>query len=121
MFKPHGYSPTMEKKEEKTGYDALMHEVCVELGFCGSLRDGQSTHVDFIIPPYGPVTVDQFVEWVFLADGLNPNADVDKSQHLKDALKSAFIRHMGAEVVDAERLQWSAARRSYSAGPQSSG
>jgi hypothetical protein len=93
--------------DERSGYDALMHEVSVQLGFCGSIRGGQVTHVDFIIPPNGPVTADQFVEWVFLADGLNPNVDAAKWQPIKDKLRAAFVKHMGGQAVNAEQLQWS--------------
>lgn len=89
---------------EKSGYDALMHDVCVQLGFCGSVRGGQVTHVDFIIPPDGPATADQFVEWVFLADGMNPSVDAEKWQPVKDQLRAAFIKHMGGEIVEAEQL-----------------
>lgn len=92
---------------DKSGYDALMDDVCVKLGFCGSIRGGQVTHVDFIIPPNGPVTADQFVDWVFLADGMNPNSDAEKWQPIKDELRAAFLKHMGSEIVDAGQLQWS--------------
>ena len=89
----------------KGGYDALMHEVCVVWGFCGCLKDGEALHVDLLIPPNGPVTADQFVEWVFLADGMNPNVDVERWRPHKDAIRAAFIEHMGAEEVDAANLR----------------
>ena len=90
----------------KVGYDALMHEVCVGWGFCGCIKDDQPLHVDLIIPTYGPVTADQFVEWVFLADGMNPNAEPEKWQRHKAAIRAAFIKYMGSEIVDAAQLQW---------------
>ncbi|WP_035034748.1 hypothetical protein [Caulobacter sp. AP07] len=93
--------------EAKTGYDALMHVVCAEQGFCGCTKHGLPLHVDLFIPPRGPVTADQFVEWVFLADDQNPNSDLARWQGCKDAIRAAFVEHMGGEVVDAERLQWS--------------
>ena len=80
---------------------ALLHEVCVVWGFCGSIKRRQPLHVDFLIPARGPVTADQFVEWVFLADNLNPNLDPERWQPHKDAIRAAFVRHMGAEIVDA--------------------
>ena len=91
----------------KLGYDALMHEVCASWGFCGCIKEGQPLHVDFIIPPEGPVTADQFVEWVFLADNLNPNSDPERWARQKQAIRAAFVTHMGGEVVDARQLQWS--------------
>ncbi|MEO6360600.1 MAG: hypothetical protein ABIO43_08515 [Sphingomicrobium sp.] len=91
----------------KSGYDALMHDACVVWGFCGTIKHGCSLHVDLLIPPAGPVTADQFVEWLFLADNLNPNSEPARSQRQKEALRGAFVKHMGAETVDAGLLQWS--------------
>jgi hypothetical protein len=92
------------------GYDQLMHVVCVEWGFCGCDKHDQPLHVDLIIPSKGPVTADQFVEWVFLADDLNPNSDPERWQRHKVAVRAAFIEHMGAEVVDATQLRWNRAK-----------
>ena len=93
------------KAMSKVGYDALMHEACVVWGFCGCIKQEQPMHVDLIIPPSGPVSADQFVEWLVLADNLNPN-DGKWSQQ-KQALRAAFVKYMGAETVDASLLTWS--------------
>lgn len=99
--------PDIPYEPDKSGYGALMHEVCVEWGFCGCVREGRPLHVDFLIPRKGPVTADQFVEWVFLADNINPNFDPERWQPHKQAIRAAFVKHLGAEVVDARQLQWS--------------
>lgn len=91
---------------QKAGYKALMHEVCVGHGWCGGLVNGQPSHVDFFIPDTGLVTADQFVNWIFLADGMDPTAEREKWQKHKDGLRDAFIRHMGGDVVDASSLKW---------------
>jgi hypothetical protein len=91
----------------KQGYDHLMHVVCVEWGFCGCVKHDQRLHVDQLIPSEGLVTADQFVEWVFLADDMNPNSDPGQWNRHKAAIRAAFIQHMGGEVVDASRLRWS--------------
>ena len=90
-----------------TAYDALMDEICVGLGVCGCIKDGRPSHVRQFIPSRGPVTADQFAEWVFLADDMNPYAEPKSWENLKEKIKRAFIRHMGAEVVDARVLKWS--------------
>ena len=90
---------------EDKGYDSLMHEACVGWGFCGSLKRDKPIHVGDIIPDYGPVSADQFVEWLFLADGLNPNAEPERWRRHKAAIRAAFVRHMGGETVDAARLR----------------
>jgi hypothetical protein len=86
-------------------FDELMEFVCVRMGFCGCMKRGRSLHVTDFIPEDGPVTADQFVEWVFLADNMNPNEDVNKWQPHKEKLHSAFVRIMGGEIVDANALQ----------------
>lgn len=88
----------------KTGYDALMHEVCVGWGYCGCIKDGQPLHVDFFIPSEGPVTAEQFAEYVFLAENMDPR--LGPKAH-RNAIRAAFIKHMGGEIVDAKRLHWS--------------
>jgi hypothetical protein len=87
-------------RDVKAGYDSLLHEVCVRLGYCGCIKDGKSLHVDDFIPKAGLVTADQFAEWVVLADNLTPAA----SPHLKH-IRDAFVRHMGAQAVDATLLR----------------
>ena len=89
-----------------TSFSSLMHEVCVQRGWCGGIVDGKPTHVDDFIPASGTVSAAQFVNWLFLADGMDPDADPDKWQSHKDELRAAFVRHMGADVVDASRLKW---------------
>lgn len=84
-----------------------MHVVCVEWGFCGCIKHDQRLHVDQLIPSEGPVTADQFVEWVFLADDMNPNLEPEKWSRHKLAIRTAFVEHMGDIVADASQLRWS--------------
>ncbi|MBX7496528.1 hypothetical protein K3172_11740 [Qipengyuania sp. 6B39] len=87
-------------------YNALQKEVCVECGWCGGIVDGKPSHVDNFIPEAGPVSADQFVDWLFIAEGMDPSEDSDRWQVHKDHLRAPFIRHIGAEIVDASMLQW---------------
>ncbi|MEA1650879.1 hypothetical protein UAJ10_17885 [Nitrospirillum sp. BR 11164] len=95
-----------DRKPEKPGYNALMHEVCVNHGWCGSVVNDQPRHVNMFIPESGPVTADQFVDWLFLAEGIDPSENMPRWQPHKTALREIFIRHMGADVVDACKLKW---------------
>lgn len=91
-----------------SAFDKLMHFVCVDWGYCGSVKaDGTPLHVTMIIPDAGPVTADQFVEWVFLAENINPNAEPERWQRHKDAIRAAFVEHMGGDAVDSSALRWS--------------
>jgi hypothetical protein len=87
-------------------YNALMHEVCVGKGWCGGIVDGEPSHIDDFIPDTGSVSADQFVDWLFAADGVDPLTEPAKWKEHKDGLRDAFIRHMGADVVDASALKW---------------
>jgi hypothetical protein len=89
----------------ETGFDALMHDACVVWGFCGCIKDGEPLHVTKLIPSDGPVHATQFVEWLLLADDVNPN--LSKYERHKAALFASFVTHMGGEVVDASLLRWS--------------
>ena len=86
--------------------DSLRHEVCVGQGWCGGTVDGKPAHVDDFIPESGQVTAEQFVDWLFRAEGMDPVVDLELWQKHKDGLKTAFVRHMGADVVDASMLRW---------------
>jgi hypothetical protein len=87
------------------GFDALMHDACVVWGFCGCMKGGEPLHVTQLIPPDGPVHARQFVEWLLLADDVNPNHS--KYERHKAAILASFVTHMGGEVVDARLLRWS--------------
>jgi hypothetical protein len=97
----------MDKNNTSKGFDALMEIACPGWGFCGCIKYGNPLHVTDIIPSSGPVSADQFVEWLFLADDMNPNSDLQGWQRAKQALREAFVECMGSEVVDASRLIWS--------------
>ena len=86
-------------------YNALQHDVCIGRGWCGGIVDGKPCHVDDFIPEVGPVSAEQFVEWLFQAEGLDPSSEPEKWQKHKDGLRQAFVQHMGAEVVDASALK----------------
>ena len=87
--------------EPVAGFDALMHDVCVCQGWCGG-----PAHVTDFIPESGSVTVDQFVDWLFEAEGLETTNDAEKWREHRKVLRDAFVRHMGNNVVDATELQW---------------
>lgn len=85
-----------------SSYDELRRHICVELGFCGSIRDGLPLHVDDLIPSEGVVTADQFAELAFVAEGLDPSND---PKQLKAAIKAAFMNLLGSHAVDATTLR----------------
>jgi hypothetical protein len=89
-----------------SAFDGMMHEFCAVLGWCGSVKDGKRLHVTDFIPSAGPVSADQFASWIVEAEGLDPNA-INASELTR--LASVFIKHMGANVIDARSLRFGSA------------
>jgi hypothetical protein len=90
----------------RLGYDTLVDELAVRWGLGGCVKHEQTVHVNLFVPQKGPVFADQFVEWVLLANNLNPNSTSARQRRQKQVLRAAFVKHMGAETVDASRLSW---------------
>jgi hypothetical protein len=83
-------------------FDGMIHEFCVKLGWCGGVKDGKSLHVSDYIPETGRVSADEFARWLIKADGLDPD-QLSASEFRQ--LKAVFVKHMGAGVIDAEKLR----------------
>ncbi|HCJ21371.1 MAG TPA: hypothetical protein DHV64_07525 [Erythrobacter sp.] len=88
-------------------FDQLMHEVCVERGWCGGIVDEKPRHVTDFLPESGVVSADQFALWLFEAEGVDPDEDRSKWQPHLDGLKAAFVRHLGEPQVAVSELKWS--------------
>jgi hypothetical protein len=84
-------------------YIALLNDVCVRLGFCGSIIDGEPSHVDFILPKQGRVSASLFAELVLRAEGLD--LDGPSAHAFRRPIRDAFIQHMGAAEVDVALLK----------------
>ena len=87
-------------------FTKLMQYVCVENGYCGCLINGKPSHVSYFIPDFGPVTSEQFAEWVMLADNVGPEDNPKFRDQHKNDIKRAFLQYMGADIVDAAALKW---------------
>ena len=83
----------------RAAYDNLMEEVCVRLGFCGSVVDGQPLHVDQFLPESGVLTSEEFADALFKAEGWDPNGSEAKT--FRSSVHETFVRHMGASAMDA--------------------
>ena len=83
----------------RAAYDKLLEEVCVLLGFCGSVVDGQPLHVDQLLPESGVLTSEEFADALFKAEGWDP--DGPEAKTFRSSVRDAFVRHMGASEVDA--------------------
>jgi hypothetical protein len=79
-------------------FNGMMNEFCVGLGWCGCVSE--------FIPETGPVSADDFARWLIMADGIDPNrtsaSDIGRWMH---QLKAVYVKHMGAEVIDASNLR----------------
>ncbi len=85
----------------RAAYDKLLEEVCVRLGFCGSVVDGQPLHVDQFLPQSGVLTNDEFADALFKAEGWD--TDGSEAQTFRSSVREAFVRHMGGSEMDARK------------------
>jgi len=83
---------------KEDGFYALMHDARVVWDFCGCIKHGEQLHVAQFVPSEGPVHAAQFVEWLVLADDVNPNLAIYERH--KAALSVSFTNHMGGDVVE---------------------
>jgi hypothetical protein len=85
--------------------DGMLHEFCVRYGWCGCVKGGKPLHITDFIPETGPVSADQFARWLIMADGLDPDEPTSEIRRWIHRLKRVFVKHMGADVIDASKLR----------------
>jgi hypothetical protein len=83
-------------------FDGMMQHFCAKLGWCGGVKDGKPLHVSDFIPEKGPISADEFARWLIMADGVDPD-QLSRSEFSQ--LKEVFVKHMGASIVDANKLR----------------
>lgn len=76
----------------------LLQDVCVRLGFCGSVVDGQLLHVDHFLPETGVLTNEEFADALFKAEGWDPNGS--EAKNFRSSVREAFVRHMGGAEIE---------------------
>ena len=82
----------------RTAYDKLLEEVCVRLGFCGSVVDGRPLNVDEFLPQEGVVTSNEFVDALFKAEGWDPYGS--EARTFRSSVREAFVRNMGGSEIE---------------------
>jgi len=82
----------------RAAYDKLLEEVCVRLGFCGSVVDGQPRHVDQFLPQTGKLTDAEFADALFKAEGWDP--DGSEARTFRSSVREAFVRNMGGSEIE---------------------
>lgn len=88
-----------------SGMSRLLWDICVNLGFCGGLMDGEPTDVLDLLPPAGPVTAAMFAKLAVVADGAKPDGVEAQLRRWGPSLEAKFVEHLGASVVPAETLR----------------
>lgn len=56
------YISKMKDHDVLEDYKNLTHELCVLMGFCGSIIDGKPHHVDDYLPAEGVFTAEEFAD-----------------------------------------------------------
>jgi hypothetical protein len=87
-----------------------MRAVCVGYGYCGSpngscgpFQDDRFAHVTDFFPERGKVTAEQFVDWVFMAEG--DWRRTTSAMMMREKMRSCFIGYMGSDGVNARKLR----------------
>ena len=83
-------------------YDALLRDICIGLGFCGSVVEGKPLDAGMFLPQMGRVSADAFADAVFKAEGWEP--DGPSARKHRRSVCDAFVRHMGSAEMDARLL-----------------
>jgi hypothetical protein len=83
----------------RTAFDKLLEDVCLRLGFCGSVVDDQPRHVDQFIPQTGPLTDEAFADALFKAEGWDPGGS--EARRFRPRVRDAFVQHMGGSAIDS--------------------
>jgi hypothetical protein len=87
-------------------FDGMMQEFCVGLGWCGCVKGGKALHATDFIPETGAVSADEFARWLIMADGLDADRlSAAENGRWMPQLKTVFVKHMGADVIDASNLR----------------
>ena len=84
-------------------YDALLKEICVRLGLCGSVVDGEPLYTGLFLPRVGPVSANAFADAVFKAEGWKP--DDPSADKYRGSVCEAFVRYMGGAEIEAQLLE----------------
>lgn len=93
-------------EHDLNNFKNLLDYICIQHGFCGSIKNDRPLHVTDIIPSSGKICVDDFVDWVFLADDMNPSSEPEKWENHKNDIRAAFIKIMGSSIIDADKLRY---------------
>jgi hypothetical protein len=90
--------------QNRPDFDGLMRAVCVGCGYCGSLQDDGFVHVTYFFPERGRVTAEQFVDWLFMAEGEQRPVSSPSAMLMREKLLNCFIGYMGSDHVNAWKL-----------------
>ena len=87
-------------------FDGLMRAVCTGYGYCGSLQDDGFVHLTDFFPERGKVTAEQFVDWLFMAEGDQRPMGSPSAMMMREKIRNCFIGYMGSDYVNARKLRY---------------
>lgn len=101
---------------EPSPADRLLWAICVRLGFCGGIVEGEPCFVEDLLPETGPVGAAQFALLAIRADGAS-EPEADSYLPMRRRLEAMFAEHFGPDPVPVERLKSRRARPFDAMGP----
>lgn len=84
-------------------YDDLTHAMCVELGFCGSVRGGVPLHLDDLIPKDGTMNAELFIDLAFRAERI---LRIPRTVELEQELRNMFEKYFGNGSVELSSIRF---------------
>lgn len=85
-------------------FDTLLWDICVNLGFCGGLVEGEPTCVRDLIPAEGLLSAGAFAKLAIRAEGNWPDPD-GAHRRWGETLEAKFAEHLGGPVVPVQELK----------------
>ncbi|KQN36474.1 hypothetical protein ASG37_12765 [Sphingomonas sp. Leaf407] len=80
--------------------DRLLWAICVELGYCGGVVDGEPVTVTDLIPAAGVMTAGEFAELAIRADGWPASSPLPDNALRR--LQTKFVECFGRTSVEAD-------------------
>lgn len=94
-----------------TDFEGLAYKMCVQYGLCNpSFIRGEPRELSDYIPTTGTVSAAQYIEGLLMVSGFDPVTQQDVFRESKEMYRSVFVKHMGADAVDASLFRRSAKR-----------
>ncbi|UTW55988.1 hypothetical protein [Kordiimonas sp. SCSIO 12610] len=86
-------------------YQNLLQHLCVNWGFCGSIRNDKFQNTHDLMPLNGVITSSEFAELVLTAEGITQANNIAAWYLHKDKIEKLFIQVMGQKTINCNLIK----------------